>query len=175
MGLVWQVFNGFGNFSYNGLCAVVEILEDQGEPTNAFDERRHICLPKLLFEQHRIALSMSELAAVGHVVRVEQNTDISVGFWIVSPPNSPWPTGDTVDGQVPPHIFTHPFFGIDVAINRFLTDPGLRAFMDHSVANLFRRPSVLENLKQALAECRVSDQFAISRTSIYHHNWATPP
>ena len=41
--------------------------------------------------------------------------------------------------------------------------------MDHPVANLFRRPAILEPLNDPLAQLRVFDQFAVPRAPISLH------
>ena len=49
-----------------------------GETADTLDQRRDICLATLLFEQHQITLPVAKLAAMGHIVRAEQETDIAV-------------------------------------------------------------------------------------------------
>lgn len=50
----------------------------------------------------------------------------------------------------------HAFFGIDVAVDRFLAHSDLGAFIDHPIADLLRRPAMLElsgNLSEQLWIC----------------------
>lgn len=60
---------------------------------------------------------MTELAAMRQIVGAEQDTDIMVELWLSTF------AGDTVRGQVPPQIIALTFFGVDVAIDGFLTNP----------------------------------------------------
>lgn len=50
-----HVFDRFNNLTHHRFGAPVQVLQDHSEPVNAFNERRHVGLPKLLFKQHQIA------------------------------------------------------------------------------------------------------------------------
>lgn len=50
-----QVFDRFDNLTHHRFGAPVRVLQDHSEPANAFNERRHVGLPKLLFKQYQIA------------------------------------------------------------------------------------------------------------------------
>ena len=80
------------------------------------------------------------------------------------------PTSDTMRWQVPPQLIAQAFFGIDVAVNRFLANSQWRAFMDHPVADLFWCPAILEAFDNALTKLWIFDQLTISRTTICTHS-----
>ena len=76
------------------------------------------------------------------------------------------PAGFAMLGQVPPELLVHAFFGIDVAIDRFLADAQFGAFIDHPVADLFRRPTLFDPRDHGLAELWMPDQFALLGTAL---------
>jgi hypothetical protein len=94
---------------------------------------------------------MAELTAVRHIIRTEQDTDITVEFWVAASAGSPWPSGNTMGGQIPPQVITHAIFGIDLAVNRFLADSWLCTFMHYPVTDLLRRPAVFDPFNHTLA------------------------
>tara|TARA_R110002111_G_scaffold217753_2_gene280061 strand:- start:457 stop:972 length:516 start_codon:yes stop_codon:yes gene_type:complete len=112
---------------------------------------------------------MPKLATMRDVIGAEQDADIAVEFGFSASSGASWPSRDTVRWQIPPKIMTLALLGIDVAENRFLTDPWHSTFMDHPIADLFRRPTVFQQLNHALAQGRVTDQLAVARTSIRGH------
>lgn len=120
-----------------------------------FDQRRHICLSQLLFKQHQISFPVTKLTAVCDIIRTEQDTDIAVEFGFSASTDAPWAAGDTVCWQIPSQIITHACARVDVAIDRFLTDPQWRLFVDHPVANLLGRPAVLDTFDYTFAQFRV--------------------
>ena len=107
---------------------------------------------------------MAELAAMGHIVRAEENADITVKFRWKALSGAAWPTGLSMFGQVPPQLLFHAFFGIDVAIDRFLTDAKSCTFIDHPIADLLWRSALFDPFDDALAQIRMSDQLALRRT-----------
>ena len=83
---------------------------------------------------------MSKMPTVCHIIRTEQNADITVELRLLVLSGTTRPAGFSVLGQVPPRLCVHAFLGIDVAVDRFLADPQFCAFMDRAVADLLGRP-----------------------------------
>ena len=100
---------------------------------------------------------MAELATMCHVIRAEQDVDITVKLWLLALYGTTRPAGFPMLGQVPPQLLIHAFFGIDVAIDRFLTDAQFRALKDHTIADLLGRPALLDTRDHSLAQIWVPD------------------
>src|SRR6056297_2886944 len=109
---------------------------------------------------------MTELASMRHVVGAEQNADISVKLRLLALSGTTWATGLAMLGQVPPQLFVHTFFGIYVAVDCFLTDAQFGAFIDHPIANLFRRPTLFDPCDHSFANLGMSDQLALDRAAV---------
>lgn len=170
-----QVFDSFDDLPHHRFGPLVRILEDHGKSANPFDERGNVGLPKLLFEQHQITFPVTELATVSHIIRTEQDADIAMELGFTTLSHTPRPMRDTVGRQIPPQIIAHAFFGINVAIDRFLADPQRCLFLDHPVADLFGGPAVLQAFDYALAKIRMFTQLTISSASIRVISWAAAP
>lgn len=112
---------------------------------------------------------MPELATVGYIIRAEQDADITVKLSFSASSGAPWSARDTMRGKIPPQVIALTFFGVNVAIDRFLADTQRRIFMDHPVADLFWCPTVLEPLDNTFAQLRVFNQFALSYPPICLH------
>jgi hypothetical protein len=108
---------------------------------------------------------MAELTALRHIIRAEQNADITVELRLSAFARAAGPRCDALRGQIPPKIIAQAFFGIDVTINRFLTHSQLCPFLDHPIADLLGRPALFDPFNHARAEIRMPDQLALRRTA----------
>jgi hypothetical protein len=113
---------------------------------------------------------MAELTTMGNIIRSEQDTDVTMEFGRMLLSRAARSTSDTMRWQVPPQLIAQAFFGIDVTVNRFLANSHWGVFMDHSIANLFWRPTILEAFNDALTQFWISDQLTISRTTVCTHS-----
>ena len=101
---------------------------------------------------------MTELTAVSDIIWSKQDADIAVKLGLLALAGTARCSVISVQGQVPPQLITHAFLGVDVTINRLLTNMLLGTFIDHPVADLLGRPSGLETVHNALTQLRMPDQ-----------------
>jgi hypothetical protein len=98
---------------------------------------------------------------VGDIIGAEQDADIAVKLGLLTLASTSRCPVLPVHGQVPPQLLSQAFFRVDVAVDRFLADALLSPIKDHPIANLFRRPSVLEMVHNQLTQFRIPDQRAL--------------
>ncbi len=142
-GQVGQVACGLHDLAHHQFRALVRILQKHREPADTLDQRCHIGLPKALFEQHKVSLPVSELAAVSNIVRAEQDADVAIELRRHALSGAPGFARFAMVWQIPPQVIRHAFFGIDVTIDRFPADPEPGALENHPIADLFGRPAIL--------------------------------
>jgi len=157
-----KVTDGLDNLAENKTGFSVVVLQEHGEPGNAFDQRGDIARAKALFEQHQIAFPMSELRPVRHDVWSEQDADVAMKFWRQALPGTPGLARFAMSRQIPPQFLGHAFLRVDVAVDRFLTDAAGCTFIAHPASNLFRSPAILDPSHDETAQIRMLDQFALA-------------
>lgn len=118
---------------------------------------------------------MSKLATMRHISRAEQYADITIKLRLLAFPGAAWPAGLAMLWRVPPELLGHAFLGIDLAIDRFLTDMQFRIFIDHPVADLLGCPALLDPRDHSFAQLRMPNQFALLgtvllRALVRHHS-----
>ncbi len=118
-------------------------------------------MPKALFEQDKISLPVSKLATVRDIIRAEQDADITIELGLLALSGPTWATGFPMLRQIPPKLLIHAFLGLDVAIDRFLADAQFGAFVDHAIADLFRRPTLFDPRDHGLAQVRMPEQLSL--------------
>ena len=75
------------------------------------------------------------------IIRAKQDAHITVKLGLLTLASTTRRAVLSVQGQVPPQLVTHTFFGIDVAIDCLLADALLGSVKDHPVADLLGRPA----------------------------------
>ena len=65
-------------------------------------------------------------------------------------------------GQLPPELQRHAFLRGDVPIDRLLAGPERCTFLDQPVADLLRRPTVLDQRDDLISKLRVPDQLTMA-------------
>ena len=118
---MWQVFDRFHDLSHYGFGPLVWVFEDDREPADPFDKRRHIRLAKLLFKQHLVTFPVAELTAVGYVIRSEQDADITVKLGRLTFAGTARCAVLSMQRQLPPQLLGQAFLGVDIAVDCLLT------------------------------------------------------